>query len=97
MPESGHVLAIWITISLCIIAAFIFVLYSIWKIDFFKDYRRMSAQPEDKTHIYSKDSDYDISMFPSPHQDVPKFFPNGNDVEGGIDNVAAQYGETGIH
>lgn len=40
MPENAAVLLIWIAISVCILAAFIFVLYSIWKIDFFKDYRR---------------------------------------------------------
>lgn len=40
MPENSSVLLIWLTISLCIVAAFLFVLYSIWKIDFFKDYRR---------------------------------------------------------
>jgi hypothetical protein len=40
ITETGQILAIWITISLCVIAAFILVLYGIWKIDFMKDYRR---------------------------------------------------------
>ncbi|KAL9707848.1 hypothetical protein quinque_011366 [Culex quinquefasciatus] len=81
MPENSQVLLIWIAISLCIVAAFIFVLYSIWKIDFFKDYRRISKmsreQPDDDRNELKK-KEFDISMFPSPHQIVPSFFPNGD-------------------
>lgn len=81
MPENSSVLLIWITISLCIVAAFIFVLYSIWKIDFFKDYRRISklrneAADEDRSELKKKE--FDISMFPSPHQIVPSLFPTGD-------------------
>lgn len=81
MPENSQVLLIWIAISLCIVAAFIFVLYSIWKIDFFKDYRRISKmsreQPDDDRNELKK-KEFDISMFPSPHQIVPSFFPTGD-------------------
>ncbi|XP_058819126.1 uncharacterized protein LOC131682013 [Topomyia yanbarensis] len=81
MPESESVLLIWIAISLCILAAFIFVLYSIWKIDFFKDYRRISrlsreAPDDDRNELKKKE--FDISMFPSPHQIVPSLFPTGD-------------------
>ncbi|XP_055641209.1 uncharacterized protein LOC129778366 [Toxorhynchites rutilus septentrionalis] len=81
MPENSSVLLIWLTISLCIVAAFLFVLYSIWKIDFFKDYRRMSmlsrdTQDEDRGELKKKE--FDISMFPSPHQIVPSLFPTGD-------------------
>lgn len=81
MPENSQILLIWIAISLCIVAAFIFVLYSIWKIDFFKDYRRISKmnreQPDDDRNELKK-KEFDISMFPSPHQIVPSFFPAGD-------------------
>uniref|UniRef100_A0A1Q3FMJ0 CUB domain-containing protein n=1 Tax=Culex tarsalis TaxID=7177 RepID=A0A1Q3FMJ0_CULTA len=81
MPENAQILLIWIAISLCILAAFIFVLYSIWKIDFFKDYRRISKmnreQPDDDRNELKK-KEFDISMFPSPHQIVPSFFPTGD-------------------
>lgn len=81
MPENASVLLIWIAISLCILAAFIFVLYSIWKIDFFKDYRRiskLSREPRDDDRSELKKKEYDISMFPSPHQVVPTLFPTGD-------------------
>lgn len=92
MPENSAVLLIWIAISLCIIAAFIFVLYSIWKIDFFKDYRRISklsreTQDEDRSEL--KQKEFDISMFPSPHQIVPSLFPTGDPY--GDRNPEAQY------
>ncbi|XP_055539503.1 uncharacterized protein LOC129726614 [Wyeomyia smithii] len=81
IPENASVLLIWIAISLCVLAAFIFVLYSIWKIDFFKDYRRISGlsretQDEDRNELKKKE--FDISMFPSPHQIVPSLFPTGD-------------------
>lgn len=81
MPENAAVLMIWIAISVCILAAFIFVLYSIWKIDFFKDYRRISklsreSPDEDRSELKKKE--FDISMFPSPHQIVPSLFPTGD-------------------
>lgn len=81
MPENASVLLIWIAISLCVLAAFIFVLYSIWKIDFFKDYRRiskLSREPQDEDRSELKKKEYDISMFPSPHQVVPTLFPTGD-------------------
>lgn len=81
MPENASVLLIWIAISLCVLAAFIFVLYSIWKIDFFKDYRRiskLSREPQEEDRSELKKKEYDISMFPSPHQIVPTLFPTGD-------------------
>lgn len=81
MPENAAVLLIWIAISVCILAAFIFVLYSIWKIDFFKDYRRiskLSREPPDEDRSELKKKEFDISMFPSPHQIVPSLFPTGD-------------------
>ncbi|XP_053692441.1 uncharacterized protein LOC128740891 [Sabethes cyaneus] len=81
MPENESVLLIWIAISLCVLAAFIFVLYSIWKIDFFKDYRRisrLSREPQDDDRNELKKKEFDISMFPSPHQIVPSLFPTGD-------------------
>uniref|UniRef100_A0A182JIA3 Uncharacterized protein n=1 Tax=Anopheles atroparvus TaxID=41427 RepID=A0A182JIA3_ANOAO len=82
MPESGRILLTWIGISLAIVGTFLFVLYMIWKIDIFKDYRRISrtshgvAQDDDKNELKKKE--FDISMFPSPHQVVPTFFPTGD-------------------
>lgn len=85
IPESSQILLIWTAIALCIVAAFIFVLYSIWKIDFFKDYRRISKmsreQPDDDRNELKK-KEFDISMFPSPHQIVPSFFPTGDPYNG---------------
>ncbi|XP_062552532.1 uncharacterized protein LOC134217736 [Armigeres subalbatus] len=81
MPENSSVLLIWIAISVCVLAAFIFVLYSIWKIDFFKDYRRISKltrEPQDEDRSELKKKEFDISMFPSPHQIVPSLFPTGD-------------------
>lgn len=81
MPENSSVLLIWVAISVCVLAAFIFVLYSIWKIDFFKDYRRiskLSREPQDEDRSELKKKEFDISMFPSPHQIVPSLFPTGD-------------------
>ncbi|XP_052864210.1 uncharacterized protein LOC128270828 [Anopheles cruzii] len=82
MPENGRILITWIAISLAIVGTFMFILYTIWKIDIFKDYRRVSrnshgfSADDDKNELKKKE--YDISMFPSPHQVVPTFFPTGD-------------------
>lgn len=78
MPDAKAIFLLWTTISLAVIAAFLVVLYCIWKIDFFQDYRRMSwkTPTDDRQTIYKHQSDIDISMFPSPHQIVPTLFPN---------------------
>ncbi|XP_040170173.1 uncharacterized protein LOC120904325 [Anopheles arabiensis] len=82
MPESNRILLTWIGISLAIVGTFLFVLYMIWKIDIFKDYRRVSRTShhttvdDDKNELKKKE--FDISMFPSPHQVVPTFFPTGD-------------------
>ncbi|XP_053673128.1 uncharacterized protein LOC128723416 [Anopheles nili] len=82
MPENSRVLLTWIGISLAIVCTFLFVLYMIWKIDIFKDYRRISrtnhgvSMDDDKNELKKKE--FDISMFPSPHQVVPTFFPTGD-------------------
>uniref|UniRef100_A0A182MEI5 CUB domain-containing protein n=1 Tax=Anopheles culicifacies TaxID=139723 RepID=A0A182MEI5_9DIPT len=93
MPENSRILLTWIGISLAIVCTFLFVLYMIWKIDIFKDYRRISRS----SHITSVDDDknelkkkeFDISMFPSPHQVVPTFFPTGDPY--GAPESDAQY------
>ncbi|XP_050100601.1 uncharacterized protein LOC126581164 [Anopheles aquasalis] len=82
MPENGRILLTWIAISLAIVGTFIFILYTIWKIDIFQDYRRVSRNShgisieDDKNELKKKE--FDISMFPSPHQVVPTFFPTGD-------------------
>ncbi|XP_052896086.1 uncharacterized protein LOC128303240 [Anopheles moucheti] len=82
MPENSRILLTWIGISLAIVCTFLFVLYMIWKIDIFKDYRRISRSShgisvdDDKNELKKKE--FDISMFPSPHQVVPTFFPSGD-------------------
>uniref|UniRef100_A0A182JNZ6 CUB domain-containing protein n=1 Tax=Anopheles christyi TaxID=43041 RepID=A0A182JNZ6_9DIPT len=82
MPENNRILLTWIGISLAIVGTFLFVLYMIWKIDIFKDYRRISRTShattvdDDKNELKKKE--FDISMFPSPHQVVPTFFPTGD-------------------
>uniref|UniRef100_A0A182P4X5 CUB domain-containing protein n=1 Tax=Anopheles epiroticus TaxID=199890 RepID=A0A182P4X5_9DIPT len=99
MPESNRILLTWIGISLAIVGTFLFVLYMIWKIDIFKDYRRISRTShsttvdDDKNELKKKE--FDISMFPSPHQVVPTFFPTGDpynaaeaDAQYAYDNTA---------
>ncbi|XP_055595696.1 uncharacterized protein LOC129746180 [Uranotaenia lowii] len=81
LQENSSVVYIWIGISLCVLLAFIFVLYSIWKIDIFKDYRRitkMRSEVQDDDRSELKKKEFDISMFPSPHQIVPSLFPTGD-------------------
>ena len=78
VPNSFSILLIWISISIAIVGAFIFILYSIWKLDIFKDYRRLShfgkfRNEDDKDAL--KKNEFDISMIPSPHQIVPSLFP----------------------
>ncbi|XP_050077124.1 uncharacterized protein LOC126564199 [Anopheles maculipalpis] len=86
MPENSRILLTWIGISLAIVCTFLFVLYMIWKIDVFKDYRRISRSShntnvdDDKNELKKKE--FDISMFPSPHQVVPTFFPTGDPYGG---------------
>ncbi|XP_035918871.1 uncharacterized protein LOC118517114 [Anopheles stephensi] len=93
MPESSRILLTWIGISLAIVCTFLFVLYMIWKIDIFKDYRRISRSShnnnvdDDKNELKKKE--FDISMFPSPHQVVPTFFPTGDPY--GAPESDAQY------
>lgn len=93
MPENSRILLTWIGISLAIVCTFLFVLYMIWKIDIFKDYRRISRSShltsvdDDKNELKKKE--FDISMFPSPHQVVPTFFPTGDPY--GAPESDAQY------
>uniref|UniRef100_A0A182W784 CUB domain-containing protein n=1 Tax=Anopheles minimus TaxID=112268 RepID=A0A182W784_9DIPT len=93
MPESSRILLTWIGISLAIVCTFLFVLYMIWKIDIFKDYRRISRSshitPVDDDKNELKKKEFDISMFPSPHQVVPTFFPTGDPY--GAPESDAQY------
>lgn len=74
-PNTRNLLLVWTAISLSVVIAFLLVLYGIWKIDLLKDYRRMHWKISDQNQI-CKQSEIDISMFPSPHQTVPTLFPN---------------------
>lgn len=77
IPNADYMLLLWSSISAAIVVTFLFILYSIWKMDFFRDYHRMSTKADDKKSILpASQSSFDISMFPSPHQIVPSFFPN---------------------
>lgn len=75
-PNIRHLLLLWTSISSCVLIAFLLVLYCIWKIDLLKDYRRMHWKISDDQSQMCKQSEIDISMFPSPHQAVPTLFPN---------------------
>uniref|UniRef100_A0A182SHW5 CUB domain-containing protein n=1 Tax=Anopheles maculatus TaxID=74869 RepID=A0A182SHW5_9DIPT len=88
MPESSRILLTWIGISLAIVCTFLFVLYMIWKIDIFKDYRSHHTNVDDDKNELKK-KEFDISMFPSPHQVVPTFFPTGDPY--GAPESDAQY------
>lgn len=84
LPNTDYMLLLWSSISAAIVVLFLVVLYSIWKMDFFRDYHRMSTKSDDKKSILPTKSDYDISMFPSPHQIVPSFFPSSEPVNNGM-------------
>lgn len=75
-PNARSLLLLWTSISACILTAFLLVLYCIWKIDLLKDYRRMHWKMSEDQKRMCKQSEIDISMFPSPHQTVPPLFPN---------------------
>lgn len=101
MPNTNTLLFFWILVSTGIILSFLIVLYFIWKIDFIRDYRRMTwKHSEDQSQI-CKQPDIDISMFPSPHQIVPTLFPNENAHASSSMNSGLPYGgyslQNGIH
>lgn len=75
-PNTKSFLVLWTSISLVVLLVFLLVLYGILKIDFLKDYRRMRWKMSDDQSQMCKQSEIDISMFPSPHQTVPTLFPN---------------------
>lgn len=66
----------WTLTCLSVLILFLLVLCFISKIDFLKDYRRMHWKISDDQNQMCKQSEIDISMFPSPHQAVPTLFPN---------------------
>lgn len=78
LPDSGNMIVIWSGISLAIVATFLLVLYMIWKMDLFQEYKRMHNGSDDRQNILKNQSDIDISMFPSPHQIVPTLFPTND-------------------
>lgn len=69
-------IVLWTLTCLGVLILFLLVLYFISKIDFLKDYRRMHWKMSDDQNQMCKQSEIDISMFPSPHQAVPTLFPN---------------------
>lgn len=75
-PDPKNLIMLWTSISLGIIVTFLLILYCILKIDLLKDYRRMHWKMSDDQRQMCKQSEIDISMFPSPHQAVPTLFPN---------------------
>lgn len=76
LPDPGAVLFLWTSISLGVLSTFLLVLFAIWKLEVFQNYRRMSwKSTDDQQRIFKNSPDMDISMFPSPHQIVPSLFP----------------------
>lgn len=76
LPNASITLLIWTSVSLFVIGVFIGILYGIWRMDFFKDYRRMSEEFGDTGS--KRDSKLDLSMYPSPNQIVPPFLNEGD-------------------
>jgi hypothetical protein len=74
VPDGTYILLLWTGISLAIIAIFIGVLYGIWRIDIFREYRRMYNKNDDNQDILKDQSEMDISMYPIPHQPYPTLF-----------------------
>lgn len=75
-PNPKNLIMLWTSISLAVLLVFLLLLYCILKIDLLKDYRRMHWKISDDQSRMCKQSEIDISMFPSPHQAVPTLFPN---------------------
>lgn len=75
MPEAGKLLFLWSIVSLSVIGVFLLILVSIWKMDIFRDYRRMywKNSSDDEKQICKPS---DMSMYPPVHQIVPTLFPN---------------------
>ncbi|XP_055595829.1 uncharacterized protein LOC129746270 [Uranotaenia lowii] len=68
------VVFIWVAVCAAVLAAFIFVLYRIWRLDFFEDYRRVSRmsagpRPDDRGHLRTQEQETSFST--PPHLDVP--------------------------
>ncbi|KAJ6642788.1 hypothetical protein Bhyg_07742 [Pseudolycoriella hygida] len=74
IPDGKYILLLWTGISLTIITIFIGILYSIWRIDIFREYRRMHSKNDDLQDILKHKSELDISMYPIPHQPYPTLF-----------------------
>lgn len=75
VPEAGKLLFLWSIVSLSVIGVFLLILVSIWKMDIFRDYRRMywKNSSDDEKQICKPS---DMSMYPPVHQIVPTLFPN---------------------
>lgn len=73
-PDGTYVLLLWTGVSLSIVVIFIGVLYSIWRIDIFREYRRMYTKSDDQQDILKSKSELDVSMYPTPHQPYPTLF-----------------------
>lgn len=75
-PNPKNLIMLWTSVCLAVLLVFLLLLYCILKIDLLKDYRRMHWKISDDQSRMCKQSEIDISMFPSPHQAVPTLFPN---------------------
>lgn len=83
IPDGTYILLLWTGISLTIVVIFIGVLYSIWRIDIFREYRRMHSRSDDQQDILKSKSELDISMYPIPHQPYPTLFETTEMNSGG--------------
>lgn len=83
-PDNNYILLLWGSITIGILIIFLIVLFSIWKMEIFQDYRRMTYKADDQKIILSNQSEIDISMFPSPHQIVPTLFPSNEPISNSI-------------
>ncbi|KAG4076941.1 hypothetical protein HA402_015928 [Bradysia odoriphaga] len=83
IPDGTYILLLWTGISLSIVVIFIGVLYSIWRIDIFREYRRMHNRSDDQQDILKSKSELDISMYPIPHQPYPTLFETSEMNSGG--------------
>lgn len=95
LPDGGYMIVLWSGISLGIIATFLLVLFMIWKMDLFQEYKRMTNGIDDRQNILKNQSEIDISMFPSPHQIVPTLFPTNDTYIAGSTTINQSFNGKG--
>uniref|UniRef100_A0A336L9Q8 DNA topoisomerase n=1 Tax=Culicoides sonorensis TaxID=179676 RepID=A0A336L9Q8_CULSO len=88
LPNATFILFQWVSISVLIVILFVGVLYSIWKIELFKGYKRMDEESETRKAPEQDKKQNDLSNFPTPFLFGEDTFPDEFQTDYGHDMSA---------